>query len=155
MDDKANDPLRERWQEERRNASAFGDVTDYYGLLGVPKTAPTEQIKKQYYILARKLHPDKNPDDPLAKDRFQKLGEAYQVRFRHSSHGAAVTATVYAHDLDHVLFGKKQHVQELKYHSRDQSWNYTTLQHHLLSSLKGCWQFLLCCMSAAGTQCST
>ncbi|KAL3131275.1 hypothetical protein ABBQ38_000570 [Trebouxia sp. C0009 RCD-2024] len=93
VDDTSYDPMRERWDQQRRDAGAFGDVVDYYGLLGVPKTAASEEIKKQYYLLARKLHPDKNPDDPLAKDRFQKLGEAYQVlsnadlRAKYDAHG--------------------------------------------------------------------
>ncbi|CAD7704560.1 unnamed protein product [Ostreobium quekettii] len=51
----------------------------YYEMLNVPTNATQEEIKRQYYLLARQLHPDKNPDDPQAKERFQKLGEAYQV----------------------------------------------------------------------------
>lgn len=56
-----------------------GDAAGYYEMLEVPRDAPPEVIKRQYYFLARKFHPDKNLDDPAAKARFQKLGEAYQV----------------------------------------------------------------------------
>ena len=52
---------------------------DYYEVLGVGRTAAGEDIKRAYRKLAVKFHPDKNPDDPHAEEKFKELGEAYDV----------------------------------------------------------------------------
>lgn len=52
---------------------------DYYKVLGVEKTASQEDIKKAFRRLARKYHPDLNPNDPTAKDKFQAVNEANEV----------------------------------------------------------------------------
>ncbi|MFN0291958.1 molecular chaperone DnaJ [Pedobacter helvus] len=52
---------------------------DYYDVLGVAKGASAEEIKKAYRKLAIKYHPDKNPDDKSAEDKFKEAAEAYEV----------------------------------------------------------------------------
>jgi molecular chaperone DnaJ len=52
---------------------------DYYDILGVSKNAPADEIKKAYRKLAIKFHPDKNPDDKAAEDKFKEAAEAYEV----------------------------------------------------------------------------
>ncbi|KAF4092597.1 hypothetical protein AMELA_G00022750 [Ameiurus melas] len=52
---------------------------DFYQVLGVPRTASQKEIKKAYYQMAKKYHPDTNKDDPKAKEKFAQLAEAYEV----------------------------------------------------------------------------
>ncbi len=52
---------------------------DYYEVLGVPKDAPADDIKKAYRKLALQFHPDRNPDNPEAESKFKEASEAYQV----------------------------------------------------------------------------
>src|SRR5205809_7460705 len=69
---------------------------DYYEVLTVTRDASEEEVKRAYRKLAVKFHPDKNPNDPHAEEKFKELGEAYDVlidadkraaydRFRHSA----------------------------------------------------------------------
>ncbi|WP_379092936.1 molecular chaperone DnaJ [Pedobacter sp. UC225_65] len=52
---------------------------DFYDILGVAKNASAEEIKKAYRKLAIKYHPDKNPDDKAAEEKFKEAAEAYEV----------------------------------------------------------------------------
>ncbi len=55
------------------------DFVDYYKTLGIEKNASTDEIKKAYRKLARKLHPDLNPNDKDAHKKFQQINEANEV----------------------------------------------------------------------------
>src|SRR5438270_13186449 len=52
---------------------------DFYQILGVKRDAKPEEIKKAYRRLARKYHPDVNPGDKAAEERFKKITEAHEV----------------------------------------------------------------------------
>lgn len=52
---------------------------DYYKILGVEKTASTNEIKSKYRKLAKKYHPDLNPNDDQAQEKFKEISEAYEV----------------------------------------------------------------------------
>ena len=68
---------------------------DYYEVLGVDKSASADDIKKAYRKLAMKYHPDRNPGDKSAEEKFKEVGEAYEVlsdadkRSRYDSYGFA------------------------------------------------------------------
>lgn len=68
---------------------------DYYEILGVDKDADQKEIKKAYRKLAKKYHPDRNPDDPEASEKFKEISEAYGIlsdedkRARYDQYGHA------------------------------------------------------------------
>lgn len=59
--------------------TTFQSRRDFYKILGVGRSASTNQIKKAYRKQAKELHPDRNPDDPKANEKFQELGLAYET----------------------------------------------------------------------------
>ena len=81
---------------------------DYYEVLGVPRDAAPEQIKKAYRRHAHKYHPDRNADDPGAEGKFKEAAEAYEVlseptkRQRYDQFGHAGLSGVGVHDFSHM-----------------------------------------------------
>lgn len=87
---------------------------DYYEVLGVAKGAAEDEIKKAYRKLAIKYHPDKNPDDPSAEDKFKEAAEAYGVlsdaqkrqqydRFGHAAMGGAGAGAAGGFTMDDIF----------------------------------------------------
>lgn len=59
----------------------LGDMAkrDYYEVLGIDRNTSAEELKKAYRKLALKYHPDKNPGDKTAEEKFKEIGEAYEA----------------------------------------------------------------------------
>ena len=57
----------------------MADKRDYYEVLGINRNASADEIKSAFRKLSKKYHPDLNPDDPTAEEKFKEINEAYQI----------------------------------------------------------------------------
>lgn len=77
------------------------EVKDYYQILGVERGASKDEIKKAYRKLAMKYHPDRNPDDKKAEDKFKQVSEAYEAltsdKDNNAQHGYKTWGSYTAH----------------------------------------------------------
>ena len=55
------------------------DYKDYYQILGVERSASADEVRKAYRKLAMQYHPDRNPGNKQAEEKFKEINEAYQV----------------------------------------------------------------------------
>ena len=65
--------------EGESGAGKKKEAVDLYAALEIPRDATQAQVTKAYYKLAKRYHPDKNPDNPEAEERFKQISEAYQI----------------------------------------------------------------------------
>lgn len=77
----AGEQEEEDWESEEdgNDNKRKPNKTILYELLNIERTATPSEIKKAYYVLALKLHPDKNVGDDEARAKFQKIKEAYEI----------------------------------------------------------------------------
>ena len=100
------------------------EASNYYQTLAISKNASPSEVKKAYYQLAKKHHPDKNPNDPKAAALFQEISEAYEVLGDEEKRSEydnlfASTSTSYGYDFKSSGLGKKNTA-----HKANQNWSY-------------------------------